>query len=141
MTSLTLVRLLDAGVTRVYEALTRPEHIAQWWGPDAGPVLVCEADVRVSGRFRVRFRTLEGSEHEARGEYLEVIPEQRLVLSWRWVDEPDPESRVILELRPRGTGTEVTLTHERLASEAARDSHRQGWEGSLDKLVRLFTRR
>ena len=32
--------------------LSTPEGIAHWWGPDAGPVLVAEADVRVGGRYR-----------------------------------------------------------------------------------------
>jgi hypothetical protein len=36
--------------------------IACWWGPDDGPVLLAETDVRVGGRFRVRFRMLDGSE-------------------------------------------------------------------------------
>ena len=42
--------------------------------PDAGPVLLAETDLRVGGRFRVRFRMLDGSEHESGGEYLEVDP-------------------------------------------------------------------
>src|SRR5579862_7973909 len=55
-------------------------------GPDSGPVLVAETDVRVGGRFRVRFRTLDGGEHESLGQYLEVRRPERLVLSWRWLD-------------------------------------------------------
>ena len=72
MTRLTLVRRIAARPAIVFEALTTAEGIAHWWGPDAGPVLVAETDVRVGGRFRVRFRMLDGSEHESSGEYLEV---------------------------------------------------------------------
>jgi uncharacterized protein YndB with AHSA1/START domain len=36
-------------------------------------VLVAETDPQVGGRFRVRFRMLDGSEHESSGEYLEVV--------------------------------------------------------------------
>jgi Activator of Hsp90 ATPase homolog 1-like protein len=64
MTSLTLVRRIAARPSIVFEALTTPDGIACWWGPDDGPVLLAEADVRVGGCFRVRFRMLDGSEHE-----------------------------------------------------------------------------
>ena len=69
MTSLTLVRRIAARPSIVFDALTTPEGIACWWGPDAGPVLLAETDVRVGGRFRVRFRMLDGSEHESSGVY------------------------------------------------------------------------
>ena len=52
MTSLTLVRRIDARPSIVFDALITPEGIANWWGPDGGPVLVAETDPRVGGRFR-----------------------------------------------------------------------------------------
>src|SRR5262249_34104924 len=73
MPSLTLVRRTRARPAIVFEALTTPEGIASWWGPDDGPVLLAESELRVGGRFRVRFRMLDGSEHESSGEYLEVV--------------------------------------------------------------------
>ena len=73
MTSLTLVRRIKARPSIVFDAVTTAEGIAQWWGPDAGPVLLAEADVRVGGRYRVRFRMLDGTEHESSGEYLELV--------------------------------------------------------------------
>ena len=119
MTSLTLVRRIGGARRRsCFDALTTPEGIACWWGPDDGPVLLAETDVRVGGRFRVRFRMLDGSEHESRGEYLEVCAPQRLAMSWRWVDGEDPgELRVEIDLRAIPEGTELTFTHSRLADE------------------------
>jgi uncharacterized protein YndB with AHSA1/START domain len=140
MTRLTLVRRIAARPSIVFDALTTADGIAHWWGPDAGPVLIAETDVHVGGRFRVRFRMLDGSEHESRGEYLEVRSPARLVMSWRWVcGEEDPnESRLEIDLRPIPEGTELTLTHSALFSEETRRSHEQGWSGALDKLVRHF---
>jgi uncharacterized protein YndB with AHSA1/START domain len=140
VTSLTLVRQIKARPSIVYEAFTRPDHLARWLGPDAGPVLVAEADVRVGGRYRVRFRMLDGSEHESVGEYQEVVADRRLVFTWRWIGEGerDYESQVIVDLRPTADGTELTFTHDLLPDEATADSHREGWDGSLDKLERLF---
>jgi uncharacterized protein YndB with AHSA1/START domain len=140
MTSLTLVRRIAARPSLVFEALIEPAQIRQWWGPDAGPVLLAETDPRPGGRFRVVFRTLDGSEHESAGTYLEFDPPHRLAMSWRWLKGggDDGESRVEISLRPVGPGTELTLTHARLSTDAARESHREGWTGALDKLEALF---
>jgi uncharacterized protein YndB with AHSA1/START domain len=139
MTSLTLVRRIAARPSIVFDALTTPEGIVQWWGPDDGPVLIAETDVRVGGRFRIRFRMRDGSEHESSGEYLEIRSPERLAMSWRWLGDEDPkESRLEFELRAVAGGTELTLTHSALASAQTRRSHQQGWSGALDKLVRHF---
>ncbi|MBV7482637.1 SRPBCC domain-containing protein [Bordetella sp. BOR01] len=140
MTSLTLVRRINAQPTTVFDALTTPDGIARWWGPDGGPVLVAETDVRVGGRFRVCFRMLDGSEHESSGEYLRVDPPHHLEMSWRWSGDEDGggESRVDIALRAIDTGTELTFTHAGLQDEATRRGHEEGWSGALDKLVRHF---
>lgn len=108
-------------------------------GAGAGPVLSAQADARVGGHFRVRFRMLNGSEHEASGQYLEVTRPRRLVMTWRWTTGVDPdeaaeESRVEIELRPIEGGTELTFTHARLATARSRTSHEQGWHGAPGKL-------
>jgi uncharacterized protein YndB with AHSA1/START domain len=144
MTSLTLVRRIRARPSIVFDALTTPDGIAQWWGPDAGPVLLAETDVRIGGRFRVRFRTLDGTEHESAGEYLEIVKPIRLVMSWQWTNGGEPEeagevSRIEIDLKRVDTGTEITFTHARLRTPASRASHEQGWTGALDKLVRHFS--
>ena len=139
MTSLTLVRRIRARPAVVFAAVTCAEGIAHWWGPDAGPVLFAESDARVGGAFRVRFRMLDGTEHESTGEYLELVVPERVVMSWQWTAGGDPDergsvSRVVIELTPIETGTELTFTHERLQTEAARVSHERGWTGALHKL-------
>ena len=144
MTILTLVRRIKARPSIVFEALTTPEGIAGWWGPDAGPVLFAETDARVGGWFRVRFRMVDGSEHESAGEYLEVEKPKRLVMSWQWTTGGEPDeagnlSRLVFDLEPINIGTELTLTHTQLKTEASRISHEQGWAGAIDKLVRGFS--
>jgi uncharacterized protein YndB with AHSA1/START domain len=136
MTSLTLVRLIKARPQIVFDALVTAEGISQWWGPDAGPVLVSESDPRVGGRFRVRFRMLDNTEHESSGEFLEIRQSERVVMSWRWnggVEDPG-ESRIEITLRAVPEGTQLTFTHSLLHDEESRRSHAEGWSGSLDKL-------
>ena len=132
--SVTLVRRIKASPARVWAAITKPEQMMQWWGPDAGPTLSAEADVRPGGRFSVVFRLLNGEEHNPTGVYQDVVPEKKLVFTWEWAGAPERESLVTFRLEPFDGGTELTLTHERLPDEAARKSHEAGWNGLLDKL-------
>jgi uncharacterized protein YndB with AHSA1/START domain len=140
MTSLSLVRRIRARPAIVFDAVTTAEGIEHWWGPDGGPVLLSEADPRVGGRFRVRFRMLDGTEHESSGEFLEIVRPTRVVMSWRWqggLEDPG-ESRVEISLRPIPEGTELTFTHAQLQDEATCRSHAAGWTGSLEKLQAHF---
>ena len=140
MTSLTLVRRIRARPAIVFDALITSEGITAWWGPDEGPVLIAETDPRVGGRFRVRFRLLDGSEHESTGEYLEVAKPELLRMTWRWtggVEDPG-ESRLEFRLRAVAEGTELTLTHSLLKDDESARSHTEGWTGALAKLERHF---
>ena len=144
MASLTLVRRIRARPSIVFEALSTPEGLTSWWGPDDFPVIAAEADIRVGGGFRVRFRTDDDREHECGGEFLELREPERIVMSWRWNAGGEPleqgrTSRLELRLRPIPEGTELTLIHAELHNDASARSHRQGWDGALNKLARDFT--
>ena len=130
--SVTIVRRIKASPAKVWAAITRPDQMIQWWGPDAGPTLRADVDVRPGGRFSVVFRLLNSDEHNPTGIYREVVPERKLVFTW---DLPgERESLVTILLKPIDGGTELTLHHEHLPDEAKRQSHEQGWRGLLDKL-------
>jgi uncharacterized protein YndB with AHSA1/START domain len=141
MRSLTLVRRIAARPSIVFEAMTTAEGVAEWFGPDDVPVVRAEMDARVGGSYRVHFRTSDGRDHEACGDFLEVIPPRRIVMSWSWAvggefEEGGRISRVEIELTPIGDGTEISFTHAALWSEVSEKNHAQGWAGALDKLVR-----
>ena len=132
--SVTIVRRIKAPPAKVWAAITQPDLMLQWWGPDAGPTLSVVADVRPGGRFSVVFRLLNGDEHNPTGVYREVEREKKLVFTWDLPGAPEPESLVTFRLEPFDGGTELTLTHERLPNEEARASHEHGWIGLLDTL-------
>ncbi len=136
--SLTLVRRFRAPVARVWAAWTEADMLRRWFGPDAGPVLEAEVDVRPGGRFRIVFATGDGERHVCLGTYGEVIPHARLAFSWEWITMPERRSQVTLSFRAIGAETELTLHHEGFADEAARDGHRSGWTGALGKLGRML---
>jgi uncharacterized protein YndB with AHSA1/START domain len=134
--SLTLKRRLNAPPAQVYAAWTDPEKIARWFGPAqvvAGSVRA-DIDARIGGRYRVSFKMQDGEHHEVAGVYREMVPNQRLTFSWAWHSTPERESQVTVSLKPDGDGTLLTLHHEQLFDQAARDGHESGWIGTLDKL-------
>lgn len=132
--SVTIVRRIKAAPAKVWAAITQPELMLQWWCPDAGPTLSVVAEVHPGGRFSVVFRLLNGDEHNPTGVYQEVVPEEKLVFTWDLPGAAEPESLVTFRLEPFDGGTMLTLTHEHLPNEEARDSHEQGWNGLLNKL-------
>jgi uncharacterized protein YndB with AHSA1/START domain len=137
--SLSFKRRLNASPEKVYAAWTDPEKIIRWFGRADAKTNSFQADIdaRIGGRFRVSFST-DDEYYEVGGVYREVVPNQRLVFSWAWHSTPERESLVTVSLKPDGDGTLLTLLHEQLFDQAARDGHERGWTGSLDKLERFI---
>lgn len=134
--SLTIVRRFAVAPEKVWQAWTDPQALKQWFGPDAGKVTLAEADVRVGGRFRIAFHTMDGELHDVSGEYREVEPHRRLAFTWAWRSTPERESLVTLTFRPVDGGTEFTVVHGRFFDEQARNDHERGWIGAIAKLER-----
>ena len=135
--SVTIVRSIKAPPAKVWAAITEPSQMTRWWGPDAGPTLSAEADVRPGGRYRVVFRLLNGDEHAPTGVYRVVEPPRRLVFTWEWTGARERDSLVTFELAPMEPGTQLTLIHEQLPPDAV-ESHKLGWTGWADKLEAYF---
>jgi uncharacterized protein YndB with AHSA1/START domain len=110
----------------------------RWFGPNGADVLHAETDPRVGGRFHVAFTTPDGEEHNVSGEYLEVVPDRKLVFTWEWRTMPERRSLVTVSVAPDGAGTMMTLNHAQFFDTPARDRHIEGWTGAVDKLEALF---
>jgi uncharacterized protein YndB with AHSA1/START domain len=138
--SLTLKRRLKAPPAKVFAAWTDPEKMKRWMGPGEIVAVRVETDARVGGRYRVEMRRPSGEAHNVGGVYREIVPDEKLVFTWAWDVAPGEEpheSLVTLLLKPDGSGTLLTLIHERLFDEASRAGHEGGWNGALDKLEKL----
>ena len=138
--SLTLKRRINAPPEKIYAAWTQPENLIRWFGPamvKQGSVRA-EIDARVGGCYRISFDNDRGEHNEVAGTYRELEPHSRIVFSWAWHSRPERDSLVTVMLKPDGAGTQLTLQHEQLFDDAARDAHRHGWNGTLDKLESHF---
>ena len=136
-TQLRLTRRYPVAAEKVWRAWTDPQALSAWFGPgEPHSVLVAELDVRAGGRYRIRFRTPDGEEHEVAGVYETVEPGRRLVFSWAWHSTPERVSRISIALQSVPGGTELHFLHERFFDQQARDNHERGWTGTLEKLER-----
>ena len=136
--TLVLQRRLEATPARVFDALTRPEELAAWFGPEAVTIRNLEADVRPGGAYRLEMHYGDGSFYALAGQYLEVERPSRLVMTWVWGngEYAGQDTLVTIVLRPAGEGTLLELTHENLAGIEARDRHEGGWSSTFVCLER-----
>src|SRR6058998_2641911 len=74
-----ITREFDAPRHLVYKAFTTPELVRCWWHANRGEVTVAEIDLRVGGKWRYVGLADEGFEVGFHGEYLEIVPDERIV--------------------------------------------------------------
>jgi len=115
---------------RVFQALTDPHQLLQWWGQKG--MYRCTnwtTDVRVGGRWRSEgVSDTDGKPFHVGGEYLEVTPPRLLVYTWIASWTGPLKTVVRWELTPDSNGTRVRLSHSGFAqAPAAAHTHYQGW--------------
>jgi uncharacterized protein YndB with AHSA1/START domain len=140
-TSLGIKRFINAPRDRVYAAWTDPVQLKEWWGPKEVRTLKIVADIRVGGKYRWTLVNQEGEEMSVFGEYRELVPQKKVVFTWKWDDDEAWEnytSEVSVEFFDRDGGTELKLTHVQLPSEESRDRHNAGWNSVLDRLEKFL---
>jgi uncharacterized protein YndB with AHSA1/START domain len=106
-----MTRLFNAPRQLVFEALTQPEHVKEWWGRlgEGYSVPVCEIDLRVGGSWRFVNRHPKG-EAAFHGEYREITPPSRLVFTEIFEEFPDTVTVVTTDLSDEGGKTRMTAT-------------------------------
>jgi uncharacterized protein YndB with AHSA1/START domain len=115
-----LVRVLDAPRAAVFAAWTDPDAFCQWFGPDGFTCVVTEMDVRPGGRALVEMTSPDGTAFPGRFDYLEVVPDERLVLDHGSDADDDPDRfRVTVTLDEQADGKTV-LTLRQLHPTAER---------------------
>ncbi len=137
---LVLTREFAAPRELVFQAWTRPEHVARWWGPHGFTLPVCTQDFRVGGSYRFCMRSPAGTDHWVWGEYREIVEPERLVFTWEREDEDGLRcllsNVVTVTLAETAEGkTRLTLHHATFQTMADRDDHRGGWTESLERLA------
>lgn len=139
--SLTMNRSFNVSKKDVYDAWTNTEALKSWFAPTKEmTTIVHKLELRVGGNYRIEMLEPSGISHKIHGEYVALNPHDQIVFTWEWEsDEQQVNSLVTIDLNEKNGSTNMTLTHEKLASQESLDLHSEGWTGCLAQLDNLFT--
>lgn len=120
--------VIDARPETIWPFLTESDRQVEWMGTEA------QLDPRPGGTYHV----LVMGEHRAGGEFVELVPNEKVVFTFGWDQEGNPiapgSTTVEITLHPEGDKTRVRLTHRDLPEDAVSD-HDHGWNQYLERLA------
>jgi len=139
-------RFVEAPTRLVWEALTKPEHLSEWYMPrEWGRVVRCEMDLRPGGAFSIDIATADGQEFPNLGCFLDVVPMERLVWTsmlfpgYRPAVFDDIPITAIMTLESAGSGTRYVFTALHRDEADCEKNKASGWlqgtEIALDQFV------
>ena len=132
-------RVFDAPRDLVWKVMTDPERIPHWWGPHGYTTTVDEMDVRPGGRWRFVVHTTGGEDVAFKGEYLEVVPPERIVRTFT-LDVPGLDTkpgREVMTLEDLGGRTKLV---EKSLFESAEELENQISVGMVGGALEMYDR-
>jgi uncharacterized protein YndB with AHSA1/START domain len=125
----------------VWRAVTEPDLVRQWWPGGRGEMTECEIDLRVGGAWRYAMRPEGGDEFAFYGEFLEIVPGERIVQTEIFAPFPDDGATNTMTLTERD-GVTLLRTLVQHQTAEARDMHIQsgmeaGMQDSFDRLEQV----
>lgn len=134
---LRLVRVFDAPVALVWDAWTKDEHVAEWWGPRGFTLTTKSKDVRPGGRWIYTMHGPDGTDYPNITTYHVVEPRAKLVYDHGANEEREALFRVTVTFREQNGKTEMDMTMALATPEAARQARdfikRAGGESTWDR--------
>jgi uncharacterized protein YndB with AHSA1/START domain len=136
-----ITREFDAPKHLVYKAYTTPELVRRWWSGERGEMTVCEIDLRVGGQWRFVMIAHGDFEVGFHGEYREIVPNERIVMTEVYEGMADAEVVDYITFSEEDGRTTMTMLVQHRDKEQ-RDAHlNSGMEGgmqeSLDRLEQV----
>jgi len=134
-----LHRVLATKPDKVYRAFIEADALAKWLPPDGFACTVHRLEAKVGGTHRMSFRNFTtGMSHSFGGEYLQLVPGERLRYTDKFDDANLPgEMQVTVTLKPVSVGTELTVVQEGVPDAIPVEACYLGWQDSLRNLARL----
>jgi uncharacterized protein YndB with AHSA1/START domain len=131
--------VLRATPEKIYRAFLDADAMAKWSPPHGFTGKVHHLDARVGGSYRMSFTNFtNGQSHAFGGEYLELVPNERLRYSDRFDDPNLPgEMQTTVSLKAVSCGTELTVVQEGVPTAIPAEACYLGWQESLSLLAQL----
>ncbi len=134
-----LHRVLATKPEKVYRAFIEADALAKWLPPNGFTCTVHQFDAKVGGTFKMSFRNFTtGASHSFGGEYVELVPHERL----RYTDKFDDPNlpgllQVTVTLKKVSVGTELNIVQEGVPDVIPPEACYLGWQDSLRNLAQL----
>ncbi len=134
-----LHRVLRAPPQRIYRAFLEPDAMAKWLPPYGFACQVHHMDARVGGTFKMSFRNFgSGKGHSFGGEYLELVPSEKIRYCDRFDDPGLPGTmQTTIVLKPVVCGTDIDIVQEGIPEMIPVEMCHLGWQESLAQLATL----
>lgn len=134
-----LHRVLTTKPDKVYRAFIEADALAKWLPPNGFTCTVHQLDAKVGGTFRMSFRNFTtGNSHSFGGQYLELVPGQRLRYTDKFDDPNLPgEIEVTVTLKQVSCGTDVNIVQDGIPDVIPVEACYLGWQDSLRNLASL----
>jgi uncharacterized protein YndB with AHSA1/START domain len=133
-----LHRVFKTTPERLYKAFIDPDAMAKWLPPHGFTGKVHFMDARVGGGYKMSFTNFStGSSHSFGGEYLELVPEKRIVHTDRFDGGPSGTMTVTIDIAKVMVGAEVKIVQEGVPDVIPQEACYLGWSESLDLLKQL----
>ena len=132
-------RVLRATPERIYRAFLDPDAMAKWLPPNGFTGKVHHMDARVGGTYRMSFTNFtSGKSHAFGGEYLELVPNEKIRNTDKFDDPNLPGEMVVtVTLKKVLVGTELNIVQEGVPDVIPPDACTLGWQESLALLAKL----
>lgn len=132
-----VTRLVDAPRELVFRAFTEPKHVIHWWGPFGFKNTISEMNVRAGGRWRFTMHGPDGTDYANEIQYLEVVPNERLVVKHGSGVEGGPTWDATFTFVTEGTKTRVTIRQLHPTAARATEVKKYAVDGGNQTLTRL----
>ena len=132
-------RVLRAAPEKVYRAFLDADAMAKWLPPNGFTGRVHHLDAKVGGTYKMTFTNFStGRSHSFGGEYLELVPHERIRHTDRFDDPNLPdEMHTTITLKSVSCGTELNVVQEGLPAVIPPEACYLGWQESLTLLAKL----
>lgn len=134
-----LHRVLKAPPERIYRAFLDPSAMVKWLPPNGFTGEVHHLDAKVGGTYKMSFKNFStGNSHSFGGEYLELVPNERIRNTDRFDDPNLPGEMVTtVTLTKVSVGTELNIVQEGVPAVIPAEACYLGWHESLTLLAQL----
>jgi uncharacterized protein YndB with AHSA1/START domain len=134
-----LHRVLRAKPEKIYRAFLDADALAKWLPPNGFTAKVHHVDAKAGGSFKMSFTNFTtGKSHSFGGEYLELLPHERIRYTDRFDDPNLPGTmQVTIALKQVSCGTELNVVQEGVPGVIPAEACYLGWQESLILLAKL----